>query len=67
MKLIKLYKIALSMSICLMGAVSFGQNVFIDKTSEFGLELGSSQIAFVDYNNDSWVDIWCFCHPLLLF
>ncbi len=58
MKLIKLYKIALSMSICLMGAVSFGESLFIDKTSEFGLALGSHQVAFIDYNNDGWVDIY---------
>ena len=46
------------MSTCLIAAVSFGQGLFVDKTSELGLEISSSQIAFIDYNNDGWVDIY---------
>ena len=59
MKLITFCRIVIAMSICLIAAVSFGQGLFVDKTSELGLEIGSSQIAFIDYNNDSWVDIYC--------
>ena len=53
-----LFKAVCTMTVCLIGTFSFGQSLFVDKTSEFGLELGSSQIAFIDYNNDGWVDIY---------
>ena len=58
MKLINLHRIVLCVSICLIEAVSFGQGLFIDKTSEYGLALDPHHISFIDYNNDGWVDIY---------
>ena len=58
MRLINLHTLFLSVSICLMQTVSVGAGLFVDKTSELGLTLGSSKVAFIDYNNDGWVDIY---------
>ena len=57
MKLINRYKIIFTVSMCLIETVSFGQ-VFIDKTSEFGLKLTTNQAVCIDYDNDGWVDIY---------
>ena len=58
MKLITFCKTVSILTVGLMAAASLGQSVFVDKTSELGLEISTSQIAFIDYNNDSWVDIY---------
>ena len=58
MKLSNRYKIVIIVNICFIGAVSFGQSVFIYKTSEFGLKLATNQAACIDYDNDGWVDIY---------
>ena len=58
MKLINCYKTVITVSMCLIETVSFGQGLFVDKTSEFGLKLSTSQVACIDYNNDGWVDIY---------
>ena len=47
-----------AMSICLMGWVTLAQGSFVDKTSELGLEISSGHVAFIDYDNDGWVDIY---------
>ena len=43
----------------LIETASFGQVLFVDKTSELGIDHGNGQVACIDYNNDGWVDIYC--------
>ena len=57
-KLINSIKTIFILSMCLIETISFGQELFVDKTSELGLELGNGHVACIDYNNDGWVDLY---------
>ncbi len=45
--------------VCLLGvSLCSGKTRFVDETARLGLKLDRHQAAFVDYNNDGWVDIY---------
>jgi len=58
MKLSKICTTTFLAAIALLCGVSSTTASFVDKTSDLGLKLSSGQVAFVDYNNDGWTDIY---------
>ena len=46
-------------TILIINYISCGDNTFIDKTAELGLQLSNNAVACIDYDKDGWVDIYC--------